>query len=128
MTLKQYLSTLAVGTAFAWIAWFLILTSIDPAETSAIGIFFFYLTLFAANAGLFTIIGTLIRQKGKKERQLQHIILTSLRQAILLSLLVGLALFLSHMGLLRWWVMLATITLLALVEFFALSTASHLGK
>lgn len=128
MTLKQYLSTLAVGTAFAWIAWFLILTSINPAETSAIGIFFFYITLFAANSGLFTIIGTLLRQRKKEESELQHVILTSLRQAILLSLLVIAALFLLRTELLTWWVVLISITLIALIEFFALSAASNLEK
>jgi Ca2+/Na+ antiporter len=126
MTLKQYLSTIAVGTLFAWIAWGLILLNINPNETSLIGIIVFYLTLFAGNAGLFTVIGTLVRNGRKKHDDLQAMILTSLRQAILLSLLLIAALFLLRLGLLTWWVMLIVLFVIILIEFFALSAAGRL--
>lgn len=128
MTLKNYLTTIGVGTAFAYIAWFLILLNIDPIETSVIGVLFFYITFLAANAGLFTIIGTYARSKRKKHQHLHEIILSSLRQAIILSAIVSIALFLSHLGLLVWWTVLIIIAISALVEFFALSTGAALSE
>jgi len=118
MTFKNFLIVMLIGTLGAWLAWAVILFSIDPVETSVIGFIFFYTTLVIALVGTFTIIGTSIRVLFRKKVVISRHVTTAFRQSILFSfLLIGTLIMISQ-DLLRWWSLVFFILVATLIELF----------
>jgi hypothetical protein len=116
-TTRSYIIPIGLSTILSFAAFGSVLWSIDPFTTSWIGHLFFYLTLFLSLAGLFTFVGVLFRKKfapGMFTEQLR----ISIRQGILLALLmIGLLLF-QVFNVLFWWVGLTFILFIITVEIF----------
>ncbi|MBU1126489.1 MAG: hypothetical protein ABH826_02860 [Patescibacteria group bacterium] len=116
MNLKQYITFFAIGTAIGWSAWILVVLSIDPSAAGALGILMFYISLTIGLSGLLTTISTLIRFARYPDRDTEEVVLTSLRQGFLLTILVICALILLSFELLFWWSVLIIVFIIALVE------------
>ncbi len=116
MNLKQYITLFAIGTTIGWSAWVLVILSIDPSTTGILGVLIFYVSLAIGFGGLLTTISTIIRFLRFPERDTEEIVLTSLRQAFLLTALVIGALILSSYGWLIWWRMLILVGVVILIE------------
>ena len=54
MTLKAYLIWMALGTAVAWGAFFVVVNYLNPATAGTTGFLFFYLSLFLGITGVLT--------------------------------------------------------------------------
>ncbi len=122
MTFKHYLIVMAIGTLGAWIAWTVTLVSINPIETSMIGFIFFYLTLFVALVGSFSIIGAGLRVLIKKPDVISRQVSIAFRHGLLFgSLIIGSLILLSQ-DILYWWSMTLFIAVMALVEIFFLTS------
>ena len=94
-----------------------VLLFIDPFAASPIQHIFFYITLFLACIGLFTLGGLSFRKRfapGMFVEQLR----ISARQSILLAFMVISLLALQSFGLLYWWVGLTLILFIITVEIF----------
>lgn len=102
MTLRSYTIILGLGTAIIWAAWFVILVSIDPITAGALSFTIFYFTLFGGLVGLLTTISTLARSWNHPTRNIEDVVVTSLRQAVILALLFISGLILAHFALLNW--------------------------
>jgi len=108
---------MSIGTIICWVAWFFVLTGLDPNAAGFLGFLFFYTSLFLALIGTFSVIGFMIRRKILKDDELvfRHVKKT-FRQGILLAALVLIVLFLLQIQLLTWWVAILLAVLYAVVE------------
>ncbi|OGH68058.1 MAG: hypothetical protein A3C15_00945 [Candidatus Magasanikbacteria bacterium RIFCSPHIGHO2_02_FULL_50_9b] len=121
MSLRGFLVIVGFTDALAWAAWLLLLTTTNPESGRSI-LILFHLIFALALLGLFAVIGFTIRVYIRKRDELTHLyIKRTFRQATLLSLLVVIALMLSHNDWLRWWVLLLVIAALAAWEHFFLT-------
>jgi hypothetical protein len=121
MTLRQYIIALALGTAISISAWCIVMLAIDPAHAGTLGFIIFYITLGAGIAGLFTIIGTMIRARNYDDADVQEVVARSFRQGVMLSALFMSCLGLLSKGLFSFGTMLILVVLVGLVEFLMLS-------
>ena len=122
MNLRQYITFFAVGTAIGWCAWFLVLMSIDPIEAGIVTYLIFYISLTIGLGGLLTTVSTLIRVIRFPERDAEEIVLTSLRQGLLLTILVVGSLILLSLEMFSWWTSVLVVMIVGLLEFlFTLS-------
>lgn len=117
MNLKQYIAFFAVGTTIGWSAWILVLLSIDPAHAGALGLVMFYVSLAVGLGGLLTTIATIVRVIRYPKADIELTVLRSLRQGILLTLLVIGSLILLSIELLVWWTLLLEVAIVGLIEF-----------
>ncbi|HLD61141.1 MAG TPA: hypothetical protein VJA27_03370 [Patescibacteria group bacterium] len=104
MSLKQYLILMSVGTLLCWVAWLFVVWSLDPNETTFLGLSFFYASLFLAIVGTFSVIGFLFRRALIKQDEIifRHVRRT-FRQSVLIAILATVCLLLLSEHLLRWW-------------------------
>src|SRR5687768_4702507 len=122
MTLRQYLLLMGVGTALAWSAVGLIIGTVDPTDTQPVVFGVFYASLWLALTGTLSIIGFVLRVALlKKQLVVSRHVAVSFRQAVLLSLLVVVSLFLQSRSLLTWWNALLIVAALTVLEFFFIS-------
>lgn len=121
MSLKKFLIIITVVTVICWIGWIVVLFYIDPKGTGFIGLFLFYISLFFALIGTFSILGFFIRVWfSKKEMVFQHVGI-AFRQSLLFSILLVGSLVLQGMRIFTWWNALLFVFCLAVLEYFFLS-------
>ncbi len=121
MNLRQYLTVLTIGTAVALSAWAIVVISIDPVNAGAFGFVAFYVSMMSGLAGLLTIVGTVARARRLSDDRVGLAVARSLRQAILLTMLVAGCLTLLSRGLFSIPTALVTMALVAFVEFLFLN-------
>ncbi len=121
MSLNKYLFFMALGALISWGAWYLVLRTTDPLESGFLGFLFFYLTLFFALVGTFSVIGFFIRKLALKDELAFRHVVVSFRQAILFSILITGSLILQSLSLLTWWNIILFILALTVLEFFFIS-------
>lgn len=116
-TTRTYILPLIVGTILSLAAFLSVLWFIDPFSGGVSAHFFFYLTLFLTTVGAFTLLGILLRKKFSPAILSEQLAL-SLRQAVLLALLLSGFLILRVNHLLFWWVGVILILFIITVEVF----------
>lgn len=121
MTFKQFLLTMLVTTAAVWLVWFFLLFNIDPVTSGWNGFVFFYVALEVAMIGTLTIIGTSIRRIFRPHDLVSRQVLISFRQALWLSTIILIALFLLSFGLFYLWIISLVILFFAMIELVFLS-------
>jgi len=94
---------------------------INPQAAGIIGFVFFYLSLFLALVGTFSLLGISIRFLFKRNEILYKQINASTRQSILLSILLIITLILQSQNYLYWWDILIVIFILSFIELFFVS-------
>ena len=106
---------MSVATLLCWVAWLFVLFSIDPTESNAAGFFFFYLSLWLAIVGSFSVLGFLVRRAIIQDDEVvfRHVKQTFRQSVTIASLIILTLLFLAH-KLLTWW----NVILLVLVGLF----------
>lgn len=116
-TTKTYILPLIAGTILSFAAWLSVLWFVDPFSTGILSHSFFYLTLFLTAVGAFAILGIALRKRylpGIMSEQLA----TSLRQAVLLAVLLTGLLLLQANNLLYWWIGAIMILFIITIEIF----------
>ncbi len=116
MTLRQYTIILGVGTAIIWTAWFLVLVSIDPFTAGALGYAIFFITFFGGIVGLLTLLATVTRSLHHPNRDLEDVVVISLRQSVILALLLIGSLILARQRSLNWLSITGILTIVGLLE------------
>ncbi len=114
---KTHFIFLALGIALCGFSVFSIIRFTDPSTTGAVTHVLLYISLFLLCLGLFTLLGTLIRQKFFYGIYIANLT-TSFRQAILLATLFTGSLYLQSLGLRYWWLQLILILFLVALEIF----------
>lgn len=117
MTLRQYLILMTIGTAACWITWILIVFGTNPYSLGAIGLIFFYTSLFLALVGTFSVVGFLIRRATLKNDDLVfRKVKKTFRQGILSASLMLVVLMLLHVRLFTWWLAILIALFYAILE------------
>jgi hypothetical protein len=120
MTLKSYLWGMKLGTLISIVGFSLVVYYVDPRQTGILGQILFYLVLFLSVSGIFTLILTGIRRNSREDNKFIYLGM-SLRQGLLLGLLVIILLLLQSLKYLTWWDGLLTVAAIFLVELYFLS-------
>lgn len=117
MTLRSYLFLMSIATLLCWLAWFLVLFSVDPTGSGFLGFLFFYASLFLAIVGSGSVLGFVARRSflPSDEVVFRHVKQT-FRQSILFSGFIFLALILLERRWLSWWSLLILLLLVVAVE------------
>ena len=123
MTLRQYLLIMSLGTILSWGAVGLIMRTFYPTDIQSTVLIIFYISLFLALVGTFSLAGFILRIFLLKQQLLvsRHVAI-SFRQGILLALLLIVALILQSKSMLSWWSALLAVLALTILEFFFIST------
>ncbi len=114
-----------IGSILSLFAWIVVLLFINPTESGPVLMLLFYFSLGLTVLGFFTIFGFTIRKFSSKKEPVFGQVIVSFRQALWISIVVVVSLFLQSKGLLNWINEILFILALALIEFFCLSTKSN---
>jgi len=118
MTFRWYLILMGIGTGLAWMAWAVVLFTMNPFEAGVTGLLFFYVTLCLASVGSLALLGLGYRVGIRKRTDmLTREVRISFRHAVLLSFVGVGALWLSSHRSLTWYWSLALVLVSAGIEY-----------
>jgi hypothetical protein len=118
-----------IGTALSWAAVIMIVTMIDPTGSRWPVFLVFYVSLFLAVGGTFSVIGFLSRVAVLGQRlHLSRQVAVSFRQAVMVAVMTIALLLLQSKTMLTWWNAALIIGTLTLFESFFISLASKAAK
>ena len=120
MSIKRYLKFMLIATGLCWLAFLVIILSIDPNQAAPSGFALFYLSLLFSLTGIFSILGLIFRGHLTSDPTNKKVT-TAFRQAIWFSALIVFFLFLQGLRLLHWWNLILFVLFLTLLEFFFVS-------
>lgn len=121
MTLKNYLILMSLVTAVCWGAFAFVAGLVDPSRTNWLGFFLFYLSLFLALAGTFSLIGFLFRFIVFKGEVAFRAVKLAFHQSFIFSFFAILLLFLAANDLLTLFNFWLLAILFLVLEFFVAS-------
>ena len=118
MTIRSYIIGMAVSTLLCFGAWILVLINIDPFTANFAGLVLFYLRLFCALIGTFTLIGFYSRVWFSKNEVIFSHVGPAFRQGALLALILVGCLALQSFRILDLWSGGLFVASVVLLEFF----------
>jgi hypothetical protein len=118
MSLVRFLVILALGTLVSWVAWVIVLTSLDPLSNAFIAPALFYLSGWLALVGTLTIAGFYLRHWFERANPAFVQIATSLRQAAVVSTSAVVLFMLQRVRALNIWTFVLVIAVMLGIEFF----------
>lgn len=121
MSLRRYLSIMALTTVVCWLAFITVLFRVDPYSGGAIGFTLFYVALFFAVWGTLSLLGFFMRFLFKRHDVPYRHVGISLRQAFWFSTLIVLSLILVADELFVWWMVALLILGFTILEGFFLA-------
>lgn len=126
MSLRLYLFLMSLGTLLCWIAWFFVLINISPSGAGLHGLFAFYISLFLAVVGTFSVIGFAVRRAIIKNdevvfRHVRH----TFRQSVLLATILTILLILLSKQLLFWWNAVILAVFFLFIELIVFTNQKH---
>lgn len=124
MTLSKYLILMSLASIVCWVAWGLVIFYMNPVSSGLTAVIFFYLSLFLAMAGTFSVVGFTLRAKIFGGELIFRQVTVALRQAGWFGFLTVFSLWLQSKNLLTWYNLILLILALLIIEFFFLSTKS----
>lgn len=124
MTLRMYLALMITATLAAWLAFGIVLLSVNPEATNWLGIALFYVTALIALTGTGACLGFVVRFLFLKRELIVRSVLVAFRQGFLMALFVTIILFLSSHDLLNVLNVVLLILGLSALEFLLLSFES----
>jgi hypothetical protein len=124
MTLRTYLALMITATLAAWLAFGIVVLTVNPETTNWIGIGLFYITLLIALTGTGSVIGFVVRFLFLKRELIVRSVLVAFRQGFLVAILVTIILFLASHHILNTLNIILLILGLSALEFLLLSFES----
>lgn len=105
----------------ALVAWLGVMYFIAPFDLGLIGYALFYLTFFLFTSGISVLILTTIWRRFAMDKVSTQELSVTLRQGILIGLLMVIILILQQFRILAWWDALMAVTAILLIELFFLT-------
>lgn len=121
MTFRSYLLLMFVATLACWASVASVLYAVDPLTSGGFGVLLFYTSLSFALVGTFALLGIVVRKVLFHQEPHFVQVMIAFRQAIFFALLIVAVLALSHLQLLRWWLVLLLIAFFTVIEYLLLS-------
>jgi Ca2+/Na+ antiporter len=108
-----------MGTLFCWMAWVFVVLKISPVDSGFVGVFSFYLSLFLAIIGTFSVLGFLVRSMILKndDAVFKHV-KNTFRQSIFVATVIVTMLLMLSQGWLYWWTATMLMMLFVFIEVF----------
>lgn len=104
MTLKQYLVIMFLATIFCWVAWWFVITNVDPFQADVLGFIFFYSSLFCSLVGTVSILSFLSRKIFSRSNEpMFRFVKKSFRDALFLATFLIILLYFQTQNYLHWW-------------------------
>lgn len=116
MTLKSYLISMTLATAFCWGVFIFIVNLIDPETTNLIGFILFYLSLFLSLIGTTAIIGFFFRFVVLRRELVFYAVKIAFRQSFLFSFFLITLLFLFSQNLNTWFNLILLLIIFTILE------------
>jgi len=116
MTLKAYLISMTLATAFCWAVFIFIINLINPETTNTIGFILFYLSLLLSLIGTTAIIGFFFRFVVLRRELVFYAVKIAFRQSFLFSLFLVTLLFLFSQNLITWLNLILLIVIFTILE------------
>ncbi len=116
MTLKSYLISMTLATAFCWGVFIFIVNLIDPETTNLIGFILFYLSLFLSLIGTSAIIGFFFRFVVLRRELVFYAVKIAFRQSFLFSFFLITLLFLFSQNLNTWFNLILLLIIFTILE------------
>ncbi len=121
MSLKTYLILFGTGTLLSWAAWAIVLTQMDPNVSTSVSVTAFAVTLGFAVAGTIALLGFGVRAFFGKDPVLFRVLRTSVRQGVVVAVLLEGLLVLQAMRWFAWWNVVPLALFFILLEGFFLA-------
>ena len=118
MSHNKYMVILTFAAIISWLAFYLVITKLDPFLSTGLALALFFISLFFALTSSFTIVGFYLRVWLNKNEIYYDHINVSLRQGILLTLITLGSLMFQLLGVLTWWSGLLLIAAITMIEFY----------
>jgi hypothetical protein len=121
MTLHSYLWSLRFFVLTAFVSWMGVVYFIGPQDLGIVAVMLFYLTFFLFASGMSVLILTMIWHRLAFGTIQPRELSVTLRQGILIGLLLVIILMLQQLRILVWWDALMAVTAILLIELFFLT-------
>ena len=118
MSHNKYIVIITFAAIISWMAFYLVITKLDPFVSTGLSLALFFISLFFALTSTFTVIGFYLRVWFNKNEIYYDHINVSLRQGILLTLITLGSLMFQLLGVLTWWSGLLLIAAITMIEFY----------
>ena len=116
---------IVLGTIISWVTWGMIVFNSNPEQAGFLVFSLFYLSLFLALSGLIFLVGYWFKKKFFKKQLPFYRVKSSVRHGVFFAILIlSWAILKSH-NLSRWWNLALLILILAILEFFFISTGKN---
>ncbi len=125
MSLQQYLSLMAIATGVSYIVFASVLVYFDPFVSGIVALVLFYASLSLALVGTLSLVGFFVRRTTTPQTIAFRDVVTSFRQAVLLSVLLVTSLVLQQFNVLSVWLVIGLIVLLTGIELYSVSRKSQ---
>ncbi len=121
MTIRGYVTFMVLGSALAWLAWYVVLSTVDPFIAGFTGVMMFYGSLGLATLGTLTLLVFVARTLVHKDELAVRNLGIAVREAFWGVLFLVIILILLRRGLLAWWNALPLFVGLAMAEYACLA-------
>jgi len=119
---------MSLATFACYLAFLAIIYFFDPFVNGFLAMLFFYLSLFLALIGTFSLLGLFVRNIFTKDKLVFRKVIVSFRQSIWFALLIVICLYLKSANLLIFRNVVFLIFAFALLELFFMSYKSKPSK
>src|SRR3989338_511373 len=117
MNIRAYSLSIVLATILAWLGWSLVIVNFSPEQAEVTVFLLFYALLFLACLGTLSLLGLWLRKLFTKQKVIMRVVaMKSFRQAVILSAVLVISLWLQAMRVLTWWNILLLIVLAVVVE------------
>jgi len=125
MNLQKFIIFMIVGSLLSLVGFLMVLFFINPNESGAFIFLLFYLSLGLFTLGIFTVFGFFVRKFTTKKEMVFNQVMISFRQALWISIVLIVSLYLQSRGLLNWINEILLILALGLIEFFFINAKNE---
>ncbi|MBN2087698.1 hypothetical protein JW758_05095 [Candidatus Peregrinibacteria bacterium] len=118
MIQNTYLLSIVIATVFGWASWGVVISKLSPFTSPKLALGLFYSSLFVALTGTFTLLFYYLRAWFNKGEVNNAHLNISLRQGVLLSSMICIAIGFQRLKVLTWWDGLLLLAIVLLIEFY----------
>lgn len=115
---NTYLLSIFIATVFGWASWAVVINKLSPFTSPQLALSLFYSSLFVALTGTLTLIIYYLRAWLNKGEIYNAHLNISLRQGVLLSAMICIAIGFQRLKVLTWWDGLLLLAIVLLIEFY----------
>jgi hypothetical protein len=121
MRLQSYLLGIGLSSVICWVAFILTVIYISPEASKVLALSSFFVSLFFALAGTFTLVGFFVRTTLSHNELYYANINIAFRQGFFAAFTIISLLGMQALHLLTWWNGILFVIIIILIEFYFLT-------